>query len=592
MPLATNNESTVLLAWSKLVPVSEGQDPLGLNLRVSARLSGQLFHCITSITPRARYFSFFPWCVAEFSRREKTDRSSSSLREEIRLREKALTLGCVLHHDGRPCDGGGLVGSKEAIAWLRKHPDETPRFSKLQFTKNLALNQYFNSLVHLGFFVADEELSEEVETEEAPEVVFSELELTPLGQQVAAAYDAAVENLPVASRLPQRPDGCSPQNLKNWGEVGCLCGVSQPKSPDRELLRNVFFNHVGSPGHGTKNSHPFRQHSLMLLLELVRQLADHDVELDVDAFNDAVYYGKVWREDDAPLLEIKWPDQLTDIANRWRMFHFHFYLSVALESLFVSVVSKARSAGLKGFRLEALVEALNSKSVTKHLESRLSAKMPANFLDSTPRELFKVAGVDIRAADSGGSAELNRKIDWAHPFSESSLALVFHEIDRDTPEGIASALLLLIVTATRFVRWETTGHGSWLAQAVRDAYKDVTLPVVLRELRERFPDYWNTSWREIATFVMRRFVVRQHEVLAYDKNWDGSRAFFHTENDLIRWRQLNYDEIGVGNARFSRALQILRDLALVERADGEKKLVLTQDGSQWLKQELAALAQK
>jgi len=31
---------------------------------------------------------------------------------------------------------------------------------------------------------------------------------------------------------------------------------------------------------------------------------------------------------------------------------------------------------------------------------------------------------------------------------------------------------------------------------------------------------------------------------------------------------------------------------LVERADGEKKLVLTQDGSQWLKQELAALAQK
>ena len=152
--------------------------------------------------------------------------------------------------------------------------------------------------------------------------------------------------------------------------------------------------------------------------------------------------------------------------------------------------------------------------------------------------------------------------------------------------------LLLIVTVTRFLRLETTGHGSWLAQSVRDAYKDVTVPVVLRELRERFPNYWNTSWREIATFMIRRFVVRQHEVLAYDKNWDGSRAFFHTENDLIRWRQLNYDEIGVGNARFSRALQILRDLALVQQARGEKKLVLTQDGSQWLKQELAALAQK
>jgi hypothetical protein len=57
---AQNNQTTVLLAWSKLVLVSEGQDPPGLNLRVSARLSGQLLHCITSITLRAQYFSFFP----------------------------------------------------------------------------------------------------------------------------------------------------------------------------------------------------------------------------------------------------------------------------------------------------------------------------------------------------------------------------------------------------------------------------------------------------------------------------------------------------------------------------------------------------
>ena len=91
---------------------------------------------------------------------------------------------------------------------------------------------------------------------------------------------------------------------------------------------------------------------------------------------------------------------------------------------------------------------------------------------------------------------------------------------------------------------------------------------------------------------MRRFVIRQHEVLAYDKNWDGSRAFFHTENELIRWRELNYDQIGVGNARFSRALQILRDLALVERRDGVKTLLLTPDGNQLLKRELAGFLKK
>jgi hypothetical protein len=585
MPSEMMSPTTVLLAWSKLVPVSEGDDPLGLNLRVSARLSGQLLHCITSITPRARYFSFFPWCVAEFHRREKAELPTASLRDGIRLREKAFTLGCVLHHDGQACDGGSLVGSKQAITWLEDHPGEAPQLSKLSFTKNPALDAYFNSLVHLGFFVTDEAQPEEIETEEAPQIVLGELELTPLGQQVAAAYEAAVGNLPIVTKLPKQPDACSPQHLKSWGAAGGLCELSEPESPDRELLRNVFFNHVGSPG----QSHRFRHHSLVLLLELVHQLAPHQVELNTDAFNDAVYFGKVWREDDAPLLDIEWPEPLIDIANRWRMFHSHFYVSVALESLFVSVVSMARSTGLKGFRLEALVETLNSKSVTKHLESRLSAKMPGNFLDSTPRELFKVAGVDILSADAEGSIKLDRLVDLPHPFSESSLTLVLDEVDRATPEGIASALLLLIATTSRFIRWETTGHGSWLAQAVRDPYKDVTVPVVLRELRERFPDYWNASWREIATFVMRRFVVRQHEVLAYDKNWDGSRAFFHTDSDLIRWRKLNYDEIGVGNARFSRALQILRDLALVERRDGARTLALTEDGSQCLKRELAAL---
>lgn len=267
------------------MPVSEGQDPLGLNLRVSARLSGQLLHCITSITPRARYFSFFPWCVADFNRREKAENAASSLRDAIRLREKALTLGCVLHHDGQACEGGSLVGSKQAIAWLEKHPDQTPRFSNLQFTKNPALDAYFNSLVHLGFFVLDEGQPEEIETEEAPQVVFSELELTPLGQRVATSYEAAVGNLPVVSRLPKQPRACSPQYLKRLGEVGGLCELSQPGSPDRQLLRNVFFNHVGSPG----ESHRFRHDSLVLLLELVRQLAPHDVTLDVDAFNDATY---------------------------------------------------------------------------------------------------------------------------------------------------------------------------------------------------------------------------------------------------------------------------------------------------------------
>ena len=47
-------------------PASDA-DPLGLNLRVSARLANELLHCITSITPRARYYSFFPWAFEDYN---------------------------------------------------------------------------------------------------------------------------------------------------------------------------------------------------------------------------------------------------------------------------------------------------------------------------------------------------------------------------------------------------------------------------------------------------------------------------------------------------------------------------------------------
>ena len=582
---AQNNQTTILLAWSKLVPVSEGQDPLGLNLRVSARLSGQLLHCITSITPRARYFSFFPWCVDQINRRRDAS-DQATLREAVRLLEKSFTFGCVLHHDERACEGGGLVGSLGAIRWLRANRNATPQFSKLTFSKNPALDAYFNSLVHLGFFVADADQPEDVEKEEMPEVSVSELELTPLGGRVANAYAAAIAKLSAPLTISKQPDNCDRRELAKWGAVGGLCELRDAKAPDRQILREVFFNHVGSPG----ASHIFRQHSLVLLLELVHQLEAHDVDFGEDAFNDAVYFDHVWQEDAEHLIEIEWPAALKDIVARWRMFHFHFYLSIALESLFVAVVSKARSAGLKGFRLGILVEELNSKAVHKLLESQLSTKFAKNFLDATPREILALVDVEISNADHAGSATLNRLISRNHPLSERNLMTLFDDVGHDTPEGIASAMLLLVIATTRFIHLERMQHGGWLAQAVRDTYKDVTTPVVLRELRERFPDYWNVSWREIANFVIRRFVVRQHETLAYDKNWNGSRAFFHTENDLIRWRQLNYDEIGVGNARFTRALRILRDLALVDSHDEGRTLELTQDGRVWLKKELAALS--
>src|SRR4051812_42262364 len=87
-----------LLRWSAHVPCSDVQDPLGLSLRGSARLASRLLHCITSITPRARYFSFIPWCFFDYQCREKARPHAPGVKDAVTVRENALALACIKHH--------------------------------------------------------------------------------------------------------------------------------------------------------------------------------------------------------------------------------------------------------------------------------------------------------------------------------------------------------------------------------------------------------------------------------------------------------------------------------------------------------------
>src|SRR5437588_8410951 len=192
----------VLLRWSEHVSSSDVQDPLGLSLRGTTRLGSRLLHCITSITPRARYFSFIPWCFFDHQSREKGKPHALSVRDAIVLRENALTLACVTHHQhdkGGTCMGGAPVGTNEAKRWLRRGNKEAD-LKALKFAKIPALNAYFTSLVNLGCFVTEADLPESEEGEEI-QFTWEDIELSPLGLQLAKCYDAAVGSLPAARSL-------------------------------------------------------------------------------------------------------------------------------------------------------------------------------------------------------------------------------------------------------------------------------------------------------------------------------------------------------------------------------------------------------
>jgi hypothetical protein len=331
-----------------------------------------------------------------------------------------------------------------------------------------------------------------------------------------------------------------------------------------------------------------RRQSLLLILHLARQLEAVDVALNEAAFADAVYCNRiVWEEQDIP---IRWLSSLEDIAFRWRMFYFHYYLSVALESLFVWVAGAARDADPVGIRFDDLMMRLEGPDVQAALQECLGVGLERPCLYLTPREIAASCGIDVAAATPQGSEAFDGLANSSTKLAEWALEAKVRDAHVLTgPAGPAVALVLLSVGLMRYARWQDTDYGNWLSWAVTDPYADAAPPVLLGSLGRTFPDWWNHPWRESAPFIVRRYVVQLHETVAVEKRWDGSRAVFHSDRGRLYWRGLRYDAIKVGNPRFANAVRILQDLTLLTApSDDVVPGELTADGHAWLERELAA----
>lgn len=567
----------ILLRWSEHVPVSDVQDPLGLSLRGSARLASRLLYCITSITPRARYFSFIPWCVQNWQEKEKGRPFAVGLSDAIALRERALTLGCVAHHDGKPCTGGALVGSDNVAIWFRKgFPDVDLR--KLPFAKNPALAAYFTSLVNLGFFVVEDETIISEESEDEVTQTFDDIKLSPLGTELAKAYERRVGRLDSVAQVSTMRRRCTVNSLSLWGSRGGLCELADASSPDRNLLRDIFFARNARE----ETSHFVRSRSLLLILHLARSLSKQDAQLDEQAFGLAVYFGEI-DFDDGDKLTVKWPLPLLDIATRWRMFYFHHYMSVALEGAFAWLVTQTAETGLRGTTIKQLCGTLNSPSVRKELATILGRKLEGPFGTLTPMSLLEDYVDGFVSLDANTSKVLNDAMRPTLEISETYLEdLIRARTFPQSRVGLAIPMLLLGITLSRFAQWEGTPYGNWLASVSTDPYVDIVPPALNGGLSRRFGAWWKSSWVELAEFVLSKYVVQQHQTMSYEKTAKGDRCLLQVDGDRITTRPNEvYEQIGMGNARFHSAVRILKDLGLLsDNADGITSP--TEDGAQLL----------
>ena len=255
--------------------------------------------------------------------------------------------------------------------------------------------------------------------------------------------------------------------------------------------------------------------------------------------------------------------------------------------MFSWLVTQVSEKGLAGASVSELSETLNSKAVQKPLAELLSLSIPAQFGESTPSDLFKAVVGSFKELDAQCSRLLDEHLRPTHALSEDRLEVAIRKRTHlRSPTGLAVPMVLLTLTLARYVQWEGTNFGNWLATASTDPYLDLVPPALTHGLNRRFGRWWTCKWKELTEFVLGRYVVQQHQSMSYEKTAKGDRCLLQVDDGKITTRPHEvFEKIGMGNPRFRSAVRILTDLGLLAEEDG--MTALTKDGKKLLDEELA-----
>lgn len=585
--LAKQTNSLKLLHWTKELPSASAGDPLGLSLRVSARLANELLYCITSITPRARYYAFFPWAFQDYNDHEYATPADRGRVKAVLSRERAMVLGAVIHHNG-PCKGGGLGGSDEAEILLNKGKRasyDLASWSHLNASEGQFGAAYKGSLINLGLFktdaadVADEaddqtrELSDEAQAVEVRE-------LSPLGKRLAKAFGNSIRNTCYVKENWTLRNKVDAKVLEEFGAVAGLCELSNKNAADREVLRNVFFSRYDEMKTPAQQR---RRMSLLFLLECIAHANAAGTSLTSDTFRDICYFDALLGGEKKPrVIAVAIDARLKDIAQRWRIYHAHSFLAVALQSFLVTCVRTFRERR-GGLGEDDFLLSLSAGAIRGQFRDMTGVDLTENFFALTPRQTLPACGMfwSKQAPTTLASPRIE------NPLCERALETLLIKSEANDSAGIAFAALLLYQVLLRYPAMTAEPIQNWYRQQVYDPYADVSLTVVGDFVQGEFGSDWiDHPNGELLKRVIWRFVIRQHQTMSYERGFGGTAPLFQVDGSTVIGTSVDYTDPRSTHPRFNRALQILEDLGLIED-DSEVGYWITDDGKNWLRDELS-----
>jgi len=558
--------------WNKPVEESDrALDPLGMN-RVTDRLLNDLLMGITTLTPRARYYSFYTWAVYNIGR-HGVAKTFSQFRSEFYDLERIFMLACVAHQQDPGSDNrnhNAINGSyKGRQVWNESTNNISMDFSYFGHRLGGYGQYYQGSIAKLGLITLTDDAAFEKPTE--------------LGVKVAKAFDGVINRTNLAHKIFGK-NNVKKETLLMLGKKVCLCRLRDADADDLNILKNLFF---GTLQGMDKSPLTIRRKETLALILLCSDFAtSREFTLSDQDFLDACYFGQMYGAGGTHQIDI--PETLVETANMWKAFRAHDYLAYPCEAILSCFLEFLMEKPHVGGTLDDFLGRVTSKELVEGLRKLTKASIPnkpateiqmGEVIDAiiTSLGLCPFNKIDVEAN------EFDEKVKISSSFSEFRAMQMLEEAVREDEfkprEVYPSACALLISIYIRFFLQHARASKPWRWMLNRTG-GDLSPARFVNDFQVKMRTH-KFSLADFMEWITKEYVVDQATRVYLEKSrsiYSKPRSWFHKEGVFFKQDR----EYGPRhrNTRFYSALTILEDLGLVNISNSA--IELTRNGKQLL----------
>jgi len=590
--------------WTDRLDPGRIIDPLQLD-RVRNRMLTDLMWGVVSIQiyQRLRYISFSLWCL---------DNLEDPSRSDVIPFEKVFLLANIAHEHGDAKGRGenGLSGAGN-VPWEQAdfHDESNSSFSisdstfQIQNSGSSGFSSYYQGIMERLLLIDG-------------------LELTPLGEEIADAFDEAVDVEFEELEAAVEQDRADRELVLRFTDA-CCCRLD---GREEQLLRKAYFGLVSSGRTYDELAwiEPGQRDKLQIESESAEQVMEFleaDGVVDIDEYLKRYFSGSYGSKMQESFLLFLWiadqqgkaqhplsgVEELEEIHELWRLFRYYDYFNFGCEALLTAVLqalaaregsvhpdellSEITSNEVYGQTVSALLNGVEAEEVDGEQDG-LEAVYQYLFYGKPTGSAYDVGAVELGSEFTGSWPELLDRIrgvvdvssfDVGAELSEWKLKRLIEDEVESGGSGVDSSSRVFAYTTVLFgllkLRREEVfsqdgyrPYWDWLTKFEKKPPGPVS---ILRSLDS------DQKLQVFAQQLARRWAIVQYNTALYDK-MDTSRMPRLFSKDYTG--KIDFQESWspvLSETKFDRMVDIFFDLGLLEDPS-TGSFSITAEGRDWL----------